>query len=297
MGATWVTTSLLFLFLFLLLRNSLVNSADLFALVEPYTYHLHLHPSHLPTPAPNHSRAPSSSSSSSVPTRPPSPYTPHILTLLVVSFPFLAFIISLPSFPIRGVCLIGGLLPFFLTHPWTRKVGVFILQALIIRGLPMAWKRIEKLTCIAQSYYRDFPLKFWFAKSMQEEKDSGEGYSSVGESLSDVNPIILFKTFLQRFIDDDRLSDSCWNSEKREVELWENERFGGKNLVFLVVDVHQLLSNRGLQAQILPLIPHLQPVRAPPSRLPPLHPLFHSLSLLPPPHCQPLLKKVGVSRI
>ena len=77
--------------------------------MEPYTYHLHLHPSHLTLPAPNHSRT-SSSSSSSAPystTRPPSPYTPHILTLLVVSFPFLAFIISLPSFPVRGVCLHG----------------------------------------------------------------------------------------------------------------------------------------------------------------------------------------------
>jgi hypothetical protein len=70
------------------------------------------------------------------------PRTSYLVTLLVVSFPFLAFrvIISLPSFPIRGVCLIGGLLPFFLTHPWTRMVGVF---ELVIQGLLMAWKRIE----------------------------------------------------------------------------------------------------------------------------------------------------------
>ena len=32
---------------------------------------------------------------------------------------------------------------------------------------------------------------------------------------------------IQRFIDDDRLSDECWNSEMREVELWENERYNG----------------------------------------------------------------------
>jgi len=32
---------------------------------------------------------------------------------------------------------------------------------------------------------------------------------------------------IQRFLDDDRLSDECWNSEMREVELWENERYGG----------------------------------------------------------------------
>ena len=196
--------------------------------MEPYTYHLYLHPSHLTT---NQSRTPISSSSST-PIRPPSPYTPHILTLLVISFPFLAFIISLPFFPIRGVCLIGGLLPFFLTHPWTRKVGAFVLKVLIIHGLPIAWKRIEELTWRAQSYCRDSPLKFWFAKTRGEEKESEEGHSSIGESLSDVNPITSFKIFLQRVLDDDRLSDSCWNSEKREVELWENERFGGSSFVF-----------------------------------------------------------------
>ena len=215
--------------------------------MEPYTYHLHLHPSHLTPPAPSHSRT-SSSSSSSTSTRPSSPYTPHILTLLVVSFPFLAFIISLPSFPIRGVCLIGGLLPFFLTHPWTRTVGVFVLQALIVQGLPMAWKRIEALTWNVKSFYRDFPLRLWFAKTRPEEKENEEGYSSIEESLSDVNPIISFKTFLQRVIDDDRLSDSCWNSEMREVELWENERFGGRFFCFSFINFHYLFNFRRLRS-------------------------------------------------
>ena len=32
---------------------------------------------------------------------------------------------------------------------------------------------------------------------------------------------------VRRLLDDDRLSDECWNSELREVQLWENERFGG----------------------------------------------------------------------
>ena len=32
---------------------------------------------------------------------------------------------------------------------------------------------------------------------------------------------------VRRMMDDDRLSDECWNSEMREVQLWENERFGG----------------------------------------------------------------------
>jgi len=35
------------------------------------------------------------------------------------------------------------------------------------------------------------------------------------------------RMILQRFLDDDKLTDECWNSEMREVELWENERYGG----------------------------------------------------------------------
>ena len=30
-----------------------------------------------------------------------------------------------------------------------------------------------------------------------------------------------------RWVDNDRLEDKHWRSELREVELWENERFGG----------------------------------------------------------------------
>ncbi|KAF8805325.1 hypothetical protein BYT27DRAFT_7169455 [Phlegmacium glaucopus] len=217
------------------IQNLMGATADLFALIEPYTHHLHLHPSHLTSsPAAGHRRTNSNSSSSSTPypvTRPPSPYTPHLLTLLVVSFPFLAFIISLPSFPIRGVCLMGGLLPFFLTHPWTRTVGVFVFQALIIRGLPIARKRIEELRWKLQSFHRDFTWKLWFGEAREKEQESEKRSSTIREGVSDMSPAISIKTFLQRVIDDDRLSDSCWNSEMREVELWENERFGGSDPV------------------------------------------------------------------
>ncbi len=36
------------------------------------------------------------------------------------------------------------------------------------------------------------------------------------------------KTVLQRVVDDDRLTDACWQSEMRQVELWENERYVGE---------------------------------------------------------------------
>lgn len=67
----------------------------------------------------------------------------------------------------------------------------------------------------------------------QKEKESKTRYSSIVQGLSNVDPILSIKIFLQRVMDDDQLSDSCWNSEMREVELWENERFGGR-ILFLV---------------------------------------------------------------
>ena len=112
-----------------------------------------------------------------------------------------------------------------------------------------------------------------------EEKKSEEGYSSsTGENISDANPIILYKIFLKRFMDDDRLSDSCWNLEMREVE---GKREIWRQVFFFV---HQFS-----QAQILLHILHPRPVRASQSQLPlPLLP-FHSQSrlLL---HCRLLLK-------
>ena len=67
-----------------------------------------------------------------------------------------------------------------------------------------------------------------FEKEGLQEKGREERSSGVEEGVSEVDSITSIKTFLQRVMDDDRLSDSCWNSEMREVELWENERFGGR---------------------------------------------------------------------
>ena len=89
----------------------------------------------------------------------------HILTLFVISFPFLAIIISMQGLLFAVFVRYGGLFPYFPTHPRTCKVGVFVLQVqtLIIRGLP-----INRM-----------------------EADRARKISSIGEtsSESDVNPI------------------------------------------------------------------------------------------------------------
>ena len=50
-----------------------------------------------------------------------------------------------------------------------------------------------------------FPLEIVICENKAGGKES-EGYSSIGESLSDVNVIIPFKNSLRQVIDDDRLS-------------------------------------------------------------------------------------------
>lgn len=46
-----------------------------------------------------------------------------------------------------------------------------------------------------------------------------------------VPPLSAGNVIIQRVLDDDRLTDECWNSEMREVELWENERLGGSYIL------------------------------------------------------------------
>lgn len=51
--------------------------------------------------------------------------------------------------------------------------------------------------------------------------------SADGVVLEEKAPIPPLTMVVQRAMDDDKLSDKCWNSEMREVYLWENERYGG----------------------------------------------------------------------
>ncbi|KAI9464913.1 integral peroxisomal membrane peroxin-domain-containing protein [Lactarius psammicola] len=95
-----------------------------------------------------------------------SPYTPYIFTITFLStllaLPFLSLV------PLRPLFLIGGLLPFAVTHPFIQRTFSLIYSAL--------------------------PLRYCRAR-------------------------------LGRFIDNDGLKDRHWQSELREVELFENERW------------------------------------------------------------------------
>ncbi|TEB22947.1 hypothetical protein FA13DRAFT_1640431 [Coprinellus micaceus] len=172
------------------IQNLMGAYSDARDAIEPHIHHFVLSPTHFRD----------SDSHPSPATRPTSPYTPHILALLAVSFPFLAFVISLPSFPIRLVFLIGGLSPFVITHPWTIRMLPFLAAA-----APRVFDEFELLLGRLRQYA---PIRRFIK----------------GEAT----PFPPVLTALQRLIDDDRLTDKCWNSEMRDVELWENERLGGE---------------------------------------------------------------------
>ncbi|KAF8177855.1 integral peroxisomal membrane peroxin-domain-containing protein [Pholiota molesta] len=173
------------------IQNLMGMTADLHDLVQPYLYHLYLTPDIV---SPTSARQ--------------SPYTPHILTVLVLSFFPLLFIINLPHFPIREVCLVIGLAPFIATHPATQRVFPVILHA-AAKSAPLVLLRLQEFRDKATSALRRGKAELEEAKQPKKE------------------PPLPFSTVLQRIMDDDRLSDACWNAEMREVQLWENERWGG----------------------------------------------------------------------
>jgi len=60
--------------------------------------------------------------------------------LLSLSFPPLLFVVHLPLFPVKEVCLVIGLLPFVVAHPYVRVVlpvlvndFVYVVPFLIVR--------------------------------------------------------------------------------------------------------------------------------------------------------------------
>ncbi|KAF8341147.1 hypothetical protein F5887DRAFT_976939 [Amanita rubescens] len=152
--------------------------------------------------------SPRSSTSQKRKKPPSSAYTPHILTLLVVTLAPLAYIVSLPMFPLRLVFFLAGAAPIIGLHPWVMNI---FLPAAVLVG-ERTWN-----SPVPESVVRAVRR----AKKCAS-RENGEELLVVGKSIN-----ASVKTILQRVVDDDRLTDVCWQSEMREVELWENERYVG----------------------------------------------------------------------
>ncbi|TFK26833.1 hypothetical protein FA15DRAFT_666970 [Coprinopsis marcescibilis] len=226
------------------IQNLMGAVSDLFTAVEPHVYHLVLSPAHFKDPK-SFSKATSSTDTDSNSTQPVSPYTPHLLTLLVLSFPFMAFVVSLPWFPIREVCLVGGLLPFLGGHPHVRKYLLPLAVPMMTQAAPLVIARVQQKWASFEAFLQDASsssspkwkvvkilvskllginlLRGTDSKLSKSSPDTKPAQDHATNSLPAPQPI---PTLVQRIIDNDRLTDMCWNSEMHEVELWENERFG-----------------------------------------------------------------------
>ena len=187
-------------------HSDLRNSADLHDLIAPHLHHLRLTPQHL------------SSTQQRTPASPVawSPYTAHILSLLAVSFFPLLFIIHLPLFPIREVCLVTGLIPFVIAHPYVRTLFPTLWPA-FVEVMPFV---IIRLGAFKERMFSKLGLR---GKRHPDVMGDGDG-------ADNKNVPFPLSMVVRRVMDDDRLSDECWNSEIREVQLWENERFGGMSI-------------------------------------------------------------------
>ncbi|KAJ7625496.1 integral peroxisomal membrane peroxin-domain-containing protein [Roridomyces roridus] len=121
------------------------------------------------------------------------PHTNHILTLLLISLLPMLFLVSLPVFPIRGVCLFMGIAPLLLTHP--------VISAMLPGLYDAALTRAEASPLLGKL----------------RNKLAGTGPAAAPRS---------WRSLAVRVVDDANLTDECWVAQKREVELFENERFG-----------------------------------------------------------------------
>ncbi|KAJ2921078.1 hypothetical protein H1R20_g16013, partial [Candolleomyces eurysporus] len=204
--------------------------SDLFTVAEPHVHHFVLSPAHFKDPSSTYTKSGSSSSSKATTNtgappntsnNPASPYTLHILVILTLSFPLLAFIIHMPYFPIRQVFLVGGLVPFLFTHPWVGRLLVVAGPYSHVIGIALRKHAIELNNTVRGLL--GAKTKATLKKGLDDDEAEVGGVDGTNKKRQPVKMVI------RRLMDDDRLTDKCWNSEMREVELWENERFADTN--------------------------------------------------------------------
>ncbi|KAF9474279.1 hypothetical protein BDN70DRAFT_815947 [Pholiota conissans] len=174
------------------IQNLMGFVADVHDVAQPYVSHLWLTPY-------NESTAPVRKIK----------YAPYILRFLVITFLPLLFVINLPHFPIREACLIIGLTPFVLTHPAVQRI-IPAIVTILAKYAPLVRPRLQQ--------FKDSAISILHRGANKIDAD---------KQSSKTEPPLPFSMVLQRIVDDDRLTDECWNSEMREVQLWENERWGG----------------------------------------------------------------------
>ena len=135
-----------------------------------------------------------------------------------MSFFLLLFIIHLPLFPIREVCLVTGLIPFVIAHPYVRTL------------FPTLWPAFVEVMPFVIFRLGAFKECMFSKLGFQEREKRHPEVMRDDDGADNKNVPLPLSMVVRRVMDDDRLGDECWNSEMREVQLWENERFGGMSI-------------------------------------------------------------------
>lgn len=140
-----------------------------------------------------------------------SAYTSQILSLLFISIPPTLLLLSSSIFPLRAICVAAGVLPLLATNPYLQPRFLHILK--VVRS-GRTLERL-KLRAIKALTFPSSPQSAWSNLKL--------GLATALHSVPTA-PLTTWKSIVQRVVDDNNLTDECWNAEKREVELFENER-------------------------------------------------------------------------
>ncbi|KAL0573022.1 hypothetical protein V5O48_008933 [Marasmius crinis-equi] len=171
------------------IQNLMGAYAEAHTLVTPHLCHLSL------------ATSSASASSDTIKPKPKSPYAVPLFTFLIITLLPTLFLVSSPYFPIRIIAFVAGAGPVIFLHPY-------------ILNLITTYYAQRSVSTWVFTFHIPASIRRRFTRLRLPE-------------VIQVNQMTLRKKFkwtVQRLIDDNNLTDECWNSEIREVELWENER-------------------------------------------------------------------------
>ncbi|KAH7876231.1 integral peroxisomal membrane peroxin-domain-containing protein [Lentinula edodes] len=180
------------------IQNLMGLYADIHIAITPYLSHLSL--------SPNDPQI----------SKPKSPYTLPILTVLILSFPILVFLVTSTIFPARLVCFVCGAGPVLFLNPQLRQWTSDTISLLTYLQSSLPDSRYSPIIILPiPPIMRRLSFRLF-------------GVSPPSQITLDSYSINLLrkrvKMRFQRILDDNNLSNDVWISEMREVELWENER-------------------------------------------------------------------------
>ncbi|KAE9408928.1 hypothetical protein BT96DRAFT_1013085 [Gymnopus androsaceus JB14] len=181
------------------IQNLMGAYADVHIATTPYLSHLSLSPNNPQISKPG----------------PKSPYTLPLLTFLILTLPPSVFLVTSAYFPARLTCFICGAGPVLLLSPELRRWFSQAMSILSYLHLPLPDPVYPSIILPIPSPFRSLASRL-FGLSLPHQLTIDPSSFSLARKR--------VKLRVQRLIDDNNLSDEVWNSEMREVELWENER-------------------------------------------------------------------------